>query len=132
MAKCSPKQNNITNCIYAISTNFLKPYIQNQNHANELITNELCKENGYDKICNKNNITEQLCDKDFINCDSMTETKDEMDKCNEELQHIAALNSTVNIPETTDSKTAKLLTYEAKMMKIVLNDTYSELVIYLL
>ena len=67
----------------------------------------------------------------IICCDSMTEMEDKINQCNEELHQIAALNSVVNIPETTDSKTAKLQTYEAKMITLVFNDTYSELASYI-
>ena len=60
---------------------------------------------GYEGIRNNNSITEQLCDNDLVNCDSMRESKDKVDECNEVLRQDAALNSTVNAPETIDSKT---------------------------
>ena len=90
-----------------ISTNLLKPYIETQNHKNLLIKNEMRQEIGYEDIRNNNSITEQLCDNDFINCDSMRESKDKVDECNEVLRQDAALNSIVNSPETMDSKTFK-------------------------
>ena len=43
----------------------------------------MCKEAGYKGICNNNSITKQLCDNNFINCDSMTETQDEIDEFNQ-------------------------------------------------
>ena len=66
-----------------ISANYLKRYIENQNHENLLITTEMCKEAGYKGICNNNSITKQLCDNNFINCGSMTETQDEIDEFNQ-------------------------------------------------
>ena len=50
----------------------------------------MCKETGYEGICNNNSITNQLCDKDFFNLDSMTEKEDKIDECNEELQQDTA------------------------------------------
>ena len=64
---------------------------------------------GYEDICSNNSIKEQLCDNDFINCDGKTETEGKTDECNEELHQDAALNSTVNTPETTNSKTTETL-----------------------
>ena len=64
----------------------------------------MCKEAGHEGICNKNSITEQLCDNDFINCDGMAEIEDKIDKCNEELHQDAALSFTVNTTETTNIK----------------------------
>ena len=114
----------------------------------------MCKEAGHEGICNKNSITEQLCDNDFINCDGMAEIEDKIDECNEELHQDAALNSTVNTPETTNikitetfktdktstnipntktnsnttkEKSKKLQTYEANRMKKVFDETPSEL-----
>ena len=89
------------------STSFLKPYMENQNHEDLLISTDMCKEAGYKGTCNSNSITEQLCDNDFINCDGMKETEDKIDECREEQQQDAALNSTVNTPETTNSKTTE-------------------------
>ena len=81
----------------------------------------------------------------------MTETEDEVDGCNEELHQDATSKSSVNTPKTMDSKTfetfktniistslpnarkntkqktTKLKTYEGKKIKIVFNDTSSEL-----
>ena len=82
-----------------------KPCIENQNNEHLLITTEVCKETGYEGVCNNDSISEQLCDNDFINCGSMVEIENKIDKYNEEFHQNAALNSTVNTPETTDSKT---------------------------
>lgn len=65
----------------------------------------MCKETGYKGVCNNDSIIEQLCDNGFINCGSMIETENKNDEYNEELHQNAALNSTLNTPETTDSKT---------------------------
>ena len=41
-------------------------------------------------ICNNSSLTKQLCDKNFIDHDSTTETEDKIDECNEGLQQDAA------------------------------------------
>ena len=70
-----------------------------------MITTEICKKTGYEGVCNNDSITEQLCDNDFINCGSMVEIENKIDKYNEEFHQNASLNSTVNTSETTDSQT---------------------------
>ena len=133
-----------------ISTDLLKPYIENQNQPNVLITNEIYKEIGHYGICNKNSTTEPLSDSDFISRDSMAETNQKIDECNEEPHQ----NFVVNTPGTIDSQnfgtfkigknsaniintrtnskntkqnSTKMETYEGKMMKVVFDYTSSDL-----
>ena len=133
-----------------ISTDLLKPYIENQNQPNVLITNEICKEIGHYGICNKNSTTEPLSDSDFISRDSMAEKNQKIDECNEEPHQ----NFVVNTPGTIDSQnfgtfkigknsaniinartnskntkqnSTKMETYEGKMMKVVFDYTSSDL-----
>ena len=92
-----------------MSNIFLKPFIENQNHENVLITTETCRKTEYDGICNKIKVIEQLCDNYFINFDSVTETEDKSDESNEELYQVPALNPTVNTSEATYRKTFQTL-----------------------
>ena len=78
----------------------MKSYIENQNYENVLIANQISRETEHDGTCNENSAAEPLPDNDFINWDSMTEAKNKIDECDEELHQ----NFIVNTPVTTDSQ----------------------------